>query len=207
MSNAHVPRIIDYSEVLSRLTELGYRSLYHNSGAFGFAPGVATTSRGWIGPPDASIRESVRPIVRQAPEPFDSALTQGLIRIWTETIPGTVWLMPKSHWAYELDFGHRDWLPRALQEIGIDPALLAPMNNGSAIEFNTTDKTAFARIVKQLLNQLVSSDFQLVFLDDSTICTIHTRLQLWWTTTNEQVSKQLDRVISADGNADAAGSR
>jgi hypothetical protein len=202
MSNGIGLRIIDYPSVLLRMTELGYRSLYFNSGAFGFASGVATVSRGWIGPPDSSIRESAQAIVRQASVPFSETLTGALIEVWTQALPGPVWIMPKSHWAYELEFGHRGWLPGVLEQTGVDPRPLAGLNNAAAIEFTATDKNALAYMVRQLLDRLVSSDFQLVFLDHSTICTVHTRCQLWWTTTSQDVVDRLDEALPAHGNPD-----
>jgi hypothetical protein len=138
------------------------------------------------------------------PVPFDETMTAALIDVWTQTLPGTVWLMPKSHWAYELDFGHRDWLPGVLEQIGVDGAALVGLNNAAAIEFAATDKNALAHIAGQLLNRLVSSDFQLVFLDHSTICTVHTRCQLWWTTTAARVIDRLDEALPADGNSNQA---
>jgi hypothetical protein len=201
MSNNEMPRIIDYPTVLQRMTKLGYRSLYFNSGAFGFERGVETLSRGWIGPPDRSIRESARAIVRQASAPFALTMTTSMIDVWSKSVPGPLWLMPKSHWAYELDFGHRDWLPAVLQQIGIDPAALAGLNNAVAIEFTESDKSEFVYIVIELLNRLVTSDFQSVFLDHSTICTVHTRCQLWWTTTSARVIDRLDEALPGDGNS------
>ena len=66
--SALMPRMIDYTTVLDQLTREGFKSLYFNSGAFGFPPGVETFSRGWIGEPDRSIRESALALVRQVCE-------------------------------------------------------------------------------------------------------------------------------------------
>jgi hypothetical protein len=193
-----MPNIVDYSVVLERLTGQGLRSLYFNSGAFGFPANQATVSRGWIGPPDASIRESVRSIIRQSAMPFDANLTQGLLAIWRSKLDGPVWVMPKSHWAYELEFGNRGWLPSCLNAIGVDANQLAPLNNAAAIEFKPADEMLFGTFTNELLNHLVASDFQLVFPGFSTICTLHTRCQLWWTTTDHSIVEQLDRLFPDD---------
>jgi hypothetical protein len=196
-----MPNIVEYSIVLDRLIKEGYRSLYFNSGAFGFGNGVKTESRGWIGPHDGSIRESARSIVRQTGSPYDVVLSKALIKTWQTKLPGAVWAMPKSHWAYELEFGHRDWLPDVLNQIGVDAKLLAPLNNAAAIEFKPGEEKAFDFFVRELLQRLFSSDFQLVFPGHSTICTIHTRCQLWWTTTKPAVIETLDALLPADGNS------
>jgi hypothetical protein len=198
-----MPNIVDYAVVLDRLTKQGLRSLYFNSGAFGFPTDVATVSRGWIGAPDSSIRESARPMVRQVPSPFVFSLSNAMIAIWKDRLLGPAWVMPKSHWAYELEFGHREWLPERLKQMGVNPADLAPLNNAAAIEFLPADEKWFDWFVRELLGHLATSDFQLVFPGFSTICTIHTRCQLWWTTTDLSVVDDLDRLFPNDAGTNA----
>jgi len=43
-----MPKIIPYEQVLRRMTEQGFVSLYHNSGAFGFASSGKPQAVGWI---------------------------------------------------------------------------------------------------------------------------------------------------------------
>jgi hypothetical protein len=190
-----MPTLVSYSLVTERMTADGYRSLYHNSGAFGFAAGVETMSRGWIGPEDGSIRESARLMAHQAAEPFDETVSRALMLVWKHHLPGPMWIMPKSHWSYELEFGHRDWLPDALREIGIDPKQLEKLNNAPAISFEVTGAEEAEFFVRQLLNRLVSSDFQLVFPGHSILCTLHTRCQLWWTTSRAEMIWILDGAL------------
>jgi hypothetical protein len=187
-----MPKIIDYQTVLDRLTKQGLKSLYHNSGAFGFSSGVETVSRGWIGPEDASIRESARAMVRNVSEPYAQRMTELTILLWRECLSGAVWIMPKSHWSYELEFGSREWLAKVLEQIGVDAAALAPLNNAPAIEFVDGDVDQLGFFVRELLARLVGSDFQMVFPGRDTICTIHTRTQLWWTTGDSTVAQKLD---------------
>src|SRR5262245_60737870 len=100
-----VPWIIDYPIVLEQMRAMKMRSLYYNSGAFGFNGDSTTRSIGWVGPPDGTIRESALGFVRHVGEPYESNLAALVVRAWREILPGRVWVMPKSHWAYELDFG------------------------------------------------------------------------------------------------------
>jgi hypothetical protein len=190
-----MPNIVPYSLVTEKMSAAGYRSLYHNSGAFGFGPGVQTLSRGWIGPEDGSIREEARAIVHQAVEPFDETIAAALIKVWQSALVGPMWLMPRSHWSFELQFGHRDWLPEALREIGIDPHRLSPLNNAPAIAFELAETEDAEFFIRQMLNRLISSDFQLAFPDQPILCTLHTRCQLWWTTTRPELISILDAAI------------
>ena len=40
-------------------------------------------------------------------------------RVWSELLPSDVWVLPKSHWAYELQFGSHEWMPGLLREVGV----------------------------------------------------------------------------------------
>ena len=195
-----MPRIVDYSTVVERMTSEGFKSLYYNSGAFGFAGNVETISRGWIGKPDASIRPAALPLVRRVSEPFEANLASSLVQAWSGYLAGIVWAMPKSHWAFELEFGSRAWMPDELSRLGIDLKVLEPLNNAPAIEFNLADREMFGGFVTKLLLNLAQSDFQLVFPGRRTICTVHSRRQLWWTTTDSTVAAGLDSVLPV--NAD-----
>ena len=94
-------RIVDYDTVLQTLLGQGLKSLYYNSGSFGFPPAVQTHTVGWIGSPDATIRPDALAFTRQVPEPHVTNLTRLALRVWLEQAPGPVWAMPRSHWAYE----------------------------------------------------------------------------------------------------------
>src|SRR4051794_24058408 len=100
-----VPWIIDYSVVLEQMRGQRFKSLYYNSGAFGFPPDVATEIVGWIGPPDETIRAEARAMTVAVPAPFESNLARLLASAWQERLPSRAWVMPMSHWAFELDHG------------------------------------------------------------------------------------------------------
>jgi hypothetical protein len=186
-----VPWIIDYPIVLEQMRATGLRSLYYNGGAFGFGSDTPTRSIGWIGPPDDTIRAEVRPLIRQAPEPFEQNLTSLLVKAWAEILPGRIWVMPGSSWAYELDFGSRQWLPPLLERIGIDPGLLQSRTNAAAIEFSTDEHERLSAFAMRLLEMLQGSDFFIAFPGQKTVAMLHHHKQIWWTSADEAVIESL----------------
>src|SRR5437763_14196466 len=129
-----MPKVVEYHEVLRQMQTQEFVKLYRNSGAFGFAPDAKPQAAGWIGPDDPTLRPEAVSIVQKFSQPYEKNLTRVLLRAWRWHFPGTIWLMPMSHWAYELDFASRQWLPNVLREIGIDPTSLETRNNAAAIE-------------------------------------------------------------------------
>jgi hypothetical protein len=183
-----VARIVDYDTVLHTLLGQGLKSLYYNSGSFGFPPGVATHTVGWIGPPDPTIRPEALVLTRQTAEPHVQNLTALALRAWLDHTPGVLWAMPRSHWAYELDFGSRDWMPDALRAVGIDSSELEPLTTGEAIEFLPEEADEFGGFLTALFENLSgSSDFQLAWPNRPLLCTVHHHKQLWWTTSDELI--------------------
>jgi hypothetical protein len=184
----NVARILNYDTVLQTLLGQGLKSLYYNSGSFGFPPGVATQTVGWIGPPDPTIRAEALPFTRQVAEPHVQNLTALALRAWRDHAPGVLWAMPRSHWAYELDFGSREWMPDALRAVGVDGTQLEQLTTGTAIEFLPEDSDEFGGFLNKLLKHLGgSSDFQLAWPSRPVVCTVHHHGQLWWTTSDELI--------------------
>jgi hypothetical protein len=196
-----VPRIIDYNVVLQQLTDAGWTSLYHNSGAFGFSAAEKDLVRtiAWIGPPDPTIRDAARPYVRQAEAPFAESLSRAAARAWqiirSHTSAETAWILPKSHWHYELQFGSVKWMPDLLQSIGIDASALSDRNNGSAIAFDASEGDLLQRLLQGLLENLSGSDFALMFPARPVVCSVHHHVQLWWQTTDQEIYAMLDRSL------------
>jgi len=186
-----MPRIVEYKTVLQALKSQGLVSLYHNSGAFGFPRDAKTQAIGWIGPDDPTIRDDARILANQISEPHAEKLADLLVRAWFNLFPGVVWVMPMSHWAYELDFASRAWLPIALRNIDVDPALLESRNDASAIEFVQKYCGDFEELAEVLLSNLKGSDFAVAFPGHAALCTIHHHMQLWWTTSDEFVAQAL----------------
>lgn len=191
---AVVPKIIDYPDVLARMTGDGFRCLYHNSGAFGFAADVKPHVIGWIGLDDPTIRPEAMSHVRRVPPPYEQNLLNGFARIWLQALPGPVWIMPASHWSYELEFGNGDWLLERLRQIPIDPASLRQRNNAAAIEFTPQQSPSALELVSSMLGLLSGSDFTLAFPGRALICTLHHHKQLWWQTSDDSLLAALTQL-------------
>src|SRR4051812_12061324 len=129
-----MPWIIDYQLVQEQMRRQHLKSLYYNSGAFGFADSSNVKAIGWIGPADPTLKPAALAAARAVPPPYEANLSERLTKLWLEHLPGKAWVMPMSHWAYELDFGSREWLPSALERLDLDPGLLQDRANGAAIE-------------------------------------------------------------------------
>ncbi len=188
-------KIVDYQTVLQTLTSCGFRCNYPNSGSFGFEDMAKVQVRGWIGPPDSTIRQDLIDRIRHVPPPFERELAQAAGRV-LDSFPGElIWLMPASHWGFELQHGSRAWLPQLLTQIGIIPSDLSTRNDGSAIEFGPSERQSFARCLEELLEHLIGSDFVFVLPTLQTICTVHHHKQLWWVTRDARLLGALDKVI------------
>jgi len=177
------------------MRERGLESQYFNSGAFGFGSGVPTYVAGWIGPQDPTIRAGARQFTRNVPMPYAATLADLAALAWQKVLPGPAWIMPKSHWAYELDYGSKAWLPDALRNTGVNPAALEARNNAPAIEFLPDETPRFTAFVRSLLENLVGSDFSLAFPDHPVICTIHHHKQLWWVGDNQAIVQGIEGLI------------
>jgi hypothetical protein len=186
-----MPTIVDYPQVLQRMEAEGFRSLYHNSGAFGFGRVVDLRYTGWVGPPDGSIRAEARPFLRQFGPPYGATLSRAAGEVWTGHLPGAIWVMPMSHWSYELDFGSREWMPAALGAAGVNGEELVTRANGAALEFAAQERGGFEALVAQLLTNLRASDFMLAFPGRAALCTVHHHKQLWWQTTDAALHDRL----------------
>jgi hypothetical protein len=191
-----LPWIIDYPVVLEQMREQHFKSLYYNSGAFGFGSDIQPHVVGWLGPPDSTLKAQALDMGIQVPEPHEENLAKLLIRATSELLPGRVWLMPMSHWSYELDFGSRDWMPALLEAIGIDPGLLVHRNNAAAIEFSEEEANQLEHFTKGLLQMLQQSDFAIVFPRRPVIATLHHHKQLWWQTSDGNLADALRQLPS-----------
>jgi hypothetical protein len=191
-----MPRIVEFSQVRDRMIGSGFVSLYHNSGTFGFPREAEVKMLGWIGPADGTIRPEMRPHVRQILPPHTANLAAMLVRA-RKFLPREAWLMPKSHWHFELHDGHPELLEALLPEIGVDAALLRDRNDGSAIAFGVGEGDVLRRAIERLLDGMRQSDFLLAFPDAAdagtrAVCTVHHHRQLWWQTTSSDLIRQLE---------------
>jgi hypothetical protein len=190
-----MPSIVDYPRVIVALNSLGMRCLYHNSGAFGFAPEQETRFVGWIGPPDPTLRPAAAARAVQIRAPYESTLARMAVDAWQSYLSGALWIMPMSHWAFELNHGpSSQWLPAMLEEIGIDPEVLRPRNTGDAIEFMADESGAARQLLQRLLESLTASDFVMAFGAHRIVCTVHHHKQLWWVSTDPALIASLERA-------------
>jgi len=189
-----MPWIIDYQVVLEQMHRQGMRCLYYNSGAFGFKDEQGPEVLGFVGPANETIRLEVRSRVRQVAPPYEETLATLARRIWQEHLGGRVWVMPKSHWAHELEHGSREWMAEVLEQIDLDAGLLVGRNNGAAIEFANEEAGRFELFTRKLLQLLAGSDFMLAFPGRPVLCTVHHHKQLWW------VSSDIQWIDSIDPN-------
>jgi hypothetical protein len=191
-----VPRVLDYAFVLEQLQAQGLRCLYYNGGAFGFPPDANVKSVGWVGDEDPSLRPETRPWTRRVPQPYITNLVMLFERARSQLLPGEAWIMPKSHWAFELDHSpNAAWLCNALTALGVDAGSLRSRTDAAAITFNADEPSN--AIVEELLSNLRGSDFAAVFPSRDTLCTIHHHQQLWWQTTDQEMIGGLDRIFQS----------
>jgi hypothetical protein len=190
-----VPTVIDYTTVLETLERSGLRCVYPNSGAFGLPPGGETHVIGWCAKDDPTIRAQVRSAIRVVPPPASQSLATMLRRAWQQNPPGPIWLMPASHWAFELQFGAADWLPSLLADHAIDPELLRPRSDGSAIQFQPEEADSFSAMVRSILERLVASDFTVAFPGRPVTAMLHHHQQIWWQTSDREVWDSIGLII------------
>ena len=190
-----MPKIVDYNRVLETLQSQGLRNLYHNAGAFGFAQDASPRTIAWIGPDDPTIRDNARSFIRRVPPPYESTLALLLRRACIEHLAGPIWLMPMSHWHYEMHFGNGGWLAEALRSLDIDPGSLRDRNNGAALEFQMQEWPQMESFVEEVLQKLTGSDFLAAFPGKAALCMLHHHKQVWWTITDEPIANALDVMI------------
>jgi hypothetical protein len=191
-----VPTIVDYATVLQRMSALGMRSLYYNSGAFGPADAGSMRFTGWIGPDDPTIRPEALAQARRVAVPYEANLAELVAKTWREILGGPTWVMPKSSWAYELDFGSKSWMPDLLAKIGVDSKHLAPLTNAAAIEFTFDERESFTHFTRTLLENLFGSDFAIAWPEYPVTCTIHHHKQIWWMSGDGRIIDDVSRMVT-----------
>jgi len=190
-----MPWIIDYAIVVEQMKLQKLKCNYYNSGAFAFADPADVRFVGWIGADDPTLRPAAREMARSVPPPYEENLADLITRTWLDHFPGRLWAMPMSHWAYELDYGSRDWMPALIEHIDLDPGLLQGRNNAAAIEFSVNEAHHFRHFTQRLLEMLLSSDFMLAFVGQPLLCTLHHHKQLWWTTNDTNAVEVLENAV------------
>ena len=192
-------RIIDYPTVVQQMSEQGLICLYPNSGAFGYAKETPVHAVGWVAGNDPTIRPAARALMTIVAQPAEATLARLAIAAWRDLFPGPVWVLPKAHWAYELDFGSAAWMPGLLRSIGLDDAILSPRHDGTAVEFGADEAPGFVTLIEGLLTHLLGSDFQLCFPGRDVVCTVHHHKQLWWMSRDEAIVQALRELATNNG--------
>jgi hypothetical protein len=138
-------------------------------------------------------------LTRRVAEPYVATLAAVCTRMWTEGLGGGAftWVMPKSHWAYELMFGSAEWMPQLLRETGVSPEDLGGRHDASALQFSRGEEAQFERFLAALLGNLFGSDFLLAWPGYPLVCTVHHHKQLWWTA-DPDVLRALDVLVPPD---------
>jgi hypothetical protein len=188
-----VPRIVEYQTALAELQGQGLICNYYNGGAFGFPKGVEVDVSGWIAGEDPTIRAEIRSKTRVFSPPAEENMARAAVAAWQKELGGRAWIMPLSHWAFELDFGSKGWLPALISGAGVDPQALADQPNAAPIEFVPSDHERLVTFVQTLLINLASSDFMLAFPGQSILCTIHHHKQLWWASSDKSLLERVER--------------
>ena len=105
--------------------------------------------------------------------PYELNLSNALVRAWQKYLPGVAWVLPKSHWSFELHHAQRPALHEALRTLQIDIADLAPLPNAAAIAFEPDEADTFGPFVETILAQDVASDFAVLFPNHPAVVTLH----------------------------------
>jgi hypothetical protein len=192
-----MPRLVAYDVVLHSMQSLGLRCVYHNSGAFAFDRSAGSHVVGWVGPDDATIRADLTPHVVRVGPPYEGSLAHKFTDVWTTHLPGPAWVVPKAHWAHELDPAHGAWLAKTLSSLGIDPEPLRGVARAHAIEFQMDESDGLSRLLVDLLTHLHLSDFAVLFPQRPALVTVHHHKQLWWQVDEREVDSGLFDAIRA----------
>jgi len=191
-----MPTVIDYAHVLTTAQQAGLRCVYYNSGAFDFGP-VPTHIVGWLGPDDPTLRPGLVAQIARVAAPYELNLSNALVRAWQKYLPGVAWVLPKSHWSFELHHAQRPALHEALRTLQIDIADLAPLPNAAAIAFEPDEADTFGPFVETILAQDVASDFAVLFPNHPAVVTLHHHKQLWLQTTDSALARAWHETIDA----------
>lgn len=181
----------------------GFRSTYPNGGAYAFTRGTQVSARGWALRDDLTIRPEARSMLRILQPGVPPTLAWAAVTVWREHLPGIVWAMPMSHWAYELRHGGGAALETLVRQAGVDPSLLRDRADGSAIEFAPDEQEPMAVFLAGLLTVLQEGDFLLAFAGRPALCMVHHHGQLWWTTSDARLLATLDDVACRSWPQDA----
>jgi hypothetical protein len=190
-----MPTVVNYEQVLTVADRMRLRSVYYNSGAFDFGS-APTHIVGWLGPDDPTLRSDLQALTARVSIPYARNLSTALMHAWRTLLPGTAWVLPKSHWSFELQHAHRPALHAALRALAIDVAHLSSLPSAAAaLAFEPDEANALGTLVETIFTENVSSDFALLFPDRPAILTLHHHQQIWLQTTDPILAQQWYKFI------------
>jgi hypothetical protein len=182
-----VPWIIDYQTVLERMLGMKLVCGVMASGAFAFPPGSSPRTVVWATPQAALLPKPEGATTILFADEAD--LAERAVDVWQTQLQGPAWVLPVSHWAYELDYGSREWLPPLLERLDLD--LLAGRPNAAALEFSRHETERLRLLTDRLLQMLMGSEFLLAFPAQPVLCTVTHEKQLRWTSTDLALMQHL----------------
>jgi hypothetical protein len=170
-----MPEVLSYQQVETVLRAKSLRCLYFNSGSWGFTEQAGAV--GWLLGDDPTLTPAARKIARVV-GPVDQLVAAVLEAC--HRVGGEIWILPGSHWAYELDFGTPTMLDvlRRADVVGVDG--LVGRNDGSAVRFLATEQSQLAGVLRELFSTGTTSDYQLILPEMPVLAILHHHVQVWW---------------------------
>lgn len=173
--------IVDYAIVLQTLTAQGLKCLHYNGGVFGFLQDTPVRHVGWLTGDDPTLTAVARASAHLVSPPTSSTLSRGLIETWTSNLAGPLWILPGSHWAYELTYGGQKKLADLLNRLSIAPDSLSNRTTADAIAFELSDIEPAMAFCTHLLDLLNVTDFTAIWPQSRVTALLHHHRQIWWT--------------------------
>lgn len=184
-------QVLDYGQVQQVLVGKGLKCLYHNSGSWGFAGGKTVAAVGWVLGEDMTMTPAARKVARVLGGLEE--LVAGIGKAWAR-VGGEAWVLPGSHWAYELDFG-TPAMEGVLKRWGVSGVEgLVGRNDGSAVVFGDGEEGAFMGVLGELFRIGTASDYQLIFPAVPITGILHHHVQVWWQTEDTSLAVWLSEA-------------
>src|ERR1051325_9035643 len=117
---------------------------------------MTTRITGWTAGEDPTIRPELRSSIHAFAPGATEKMAASASAAWSNYLPGPAWIMPLSHWAFELDFGSKAWLPTLLKSVHVEPYPLADRTDASPLEFQPGEQADLTRFLQTLLDQLAT---------------------------------------------------
>jgi hypothetical protein len=185
-----MPRLADHETLVQTLAAEGVRSVYHRGGAFAFDR-QAVLYRGWVDKPDPTIRPAWQEMTRLVDPGRMVDATAELLAEAGES----VYLMPTSHWAHELEA--HPWLVELFESQSVGVSTLRGLSRAEPVVYELPREGAELRdAVGGLLTRLAESDFSIAVPGCPVLVTLHHHRQVWWRTPDVAWAGRIDAKVS-----------